>query len=780
MVRVLGPLLGQWATDLYGVRPVRVDELLHLRYRLEALYEQIRDGLARGDDLPYVPTAFATFSTRWSAAVVASSLHDRDEGLWRADPAPGPGELHWGSLRLRLWQLAARRAAARTAFVGLLLTYAVPVSALQGLLQIRRLSSVPVIGSLVRVQLLRSLLSGLLPGAALRLLLLLLPGLLAALVRWAGAASKGEADARTMALAFDFQVECVCLVFCPVNPLVLPACLLYFGLAGLLERYQLAYVWRREYESGGQLWSQVFRQVMVGLYTSHVVMLGLLSIKRFPFAPLLLPATAAAAAFHRAATRMYDRPWRILALRDAADLDQLDEMYGSGVGGGGGAAGGGGGGGGGGSVDGGGEAAQWELTKASAGSGEYGSGGLYDDRTVLYGMGSGLQVIRPRSPSYQQPPAELAEPPAGPDLSSGGGGGGLRRRRTLAPGLAGEEAAAAGPPAAAATGDGGRPSPPSPPGLPPGSPPGSAHTHAPRTLWRPALNAPLAPMLASAASAAAMQLPAEAPHPGPLAAAAAAGVYATMAPPPAGDGAAAASPLQPAAAAAAAPSLPSLPPSSTYLSPARQVVAEEAAHRWLVAEAKAMDRRLQAASALAPRRESFRLLGGGGGGSLQPQQQSEQPPQLAEEDDHIQRGAAAAAAAGGEAAAVQHDVEYVSEFGFGLGGEYDEYPSSNSDEEGPGGVGGGSGNGDGGAAAGGAAAVGVAAGAGTAGAAAAIPPYPYPGAEGWRDGADAVAAAAAVVYPPPPAPPDGEDDARGGGGAAAAVAAGRGDLEQGP
>ncbi len=45
-------------------------------------------------------------------------------------------EVVWSSLRLRLWQVGLRVAAQRLAFGALLLGYVVPVSALQGLLQV--------------------------------------------------------------------------------------------------------------------------------------------------------------------------------------------------------------------------------------------------------------------------------------------------------------------------------------------------------------------------------------------------------------------------------------------------------------------------------------------------------------------------------------------------------------------------------------------------------------------------------------------------------------------
>lgn len=68
---------------------------------------------------------------------------------------------------------------------------------------------------------------------------------------------------------------------------------------------------------------------MVGVYTMQLVLIALLSIKRFLWAPLALPAPLAAAAFHAAAQRIFARPWSTLALRDAADLDERDrQMYG--------------------------------------------------------------------------------------------------------------------------------------------------------------------------------------------------------------------------------------------------------------------------------------------------------------------------------------------------------------------------------------------------------------------------------------------------------------------
>lgn len=43
------------------------------------------------------------------------------------------------------------------------------------------------------------------------------------------------------------------LVFCCVNPLVCPAALMYFLITWTLEKYNMLYVWRENYQTGGKV-----------------------------------------------------------------------------------------------------------------------------------------------------------------------------------------------------------------------------------------------------------------------------------------------------------------------------------------------------------------------------------------------------------------------------------------------------------------------------------------------------------------------------------------------
>jgi hypothetical protein len=65
---------------------------------------------------------------------------------------------------------------------------------------------------------------------------------------------------------------------------------------------------------------------MAGVYIFQLAMLSLLSIKRFVFAPLLLPLTFVTVLFHRSSMAVFNRPWETLSLRDAKDLDEIDDV----------------------------------------------------------------------------------------------------------------------------------------------------------------------------------------------------------------------------------------------------------------------------------------------------------------------------------------------------------------------------------------------------------------------------------------------------------------------
>ncbi|MEW5319517.1 MAG: hypothetical protein WDW38_010662 [Sanguina aurantia] len=403
----------------------RSDALMYYADSLTLLLKRVEAGRSQAA-VKYLPAAFATFESRWTQTVACTSLPHHDPQVWRMDAAPEPQEVIWCNVGLRQWERSARRSTLIACFLLLLVTYVFPVSAIQGLLQLRRLDTVTWLRPILAFQVVRSLLGGLLPGLALRILIAIMPFLLRLMVQRSGAVSKGNVDGQVTTLYFMFQVVTIFLAsfiagtllnqivqiidhpatlltvlgsgapqtatffllyilfnalvmqpvlllripallvfvarysmaatarakhrlwaqprfrfgayvpnhtiilllgltFAVVAPIVLPCCLLYFVVAGILERYQQLYVYgARKYDNGGKMWRQVFLQSMTSLYAFQLVTLGLMSIKRFVWAPLLIPAVLATIAFHVNVISMFRRPWELLSLQDAVELDKRD------------------------------------------------------------------------------------------------------------------------------------------------------------------------------------------------------------------------------------------------------------------------------------------------------------------------------------------------------------------------------------------------------------------------------------------------------------------------
>ncbi|GLC42966.1 hypothetical protein PLESTB_000281900 [Pleodorina starrii] len=114
------------------------------------------------------------------------------------------------------------------------------------------------------------------------------------------------------------------LTFSCINPIVCPAALAYFCVNLLGETYNNVYVLRRRYESAGMIWKTVYNQIMICLYIMQLTMLGLLSIKKFKFSPVMFPLIIFTITSHLSTLQLYERPWSVTALHDAALMDMLE------------------------------------------------------------------------------------------------------------------------------------------------------------------------------------------------------------------------------------------------------------------------------------------------------------------------------------------------------------------------------------------------------------------------------------------------------------------------
>ncbi|GFH18492.1 uncharacterized protein HaLaN_15309 [Haematococcus lacustris] len=92
------------------------------------------------------------------------------------------------------------------AYVALVLFFIIPVGIVQALIEVPRLASVPVLGTIVNLPVIKQVLEGIVPGLVLLIFLALLPSLLAFMCRLSGCVSNSAVDFGVVERYFYFQV----------------------------------------------------------------------------------------------------------------------------------------------------------------------------------------------------------------------------------------------------------------------------------------------------------------------------------------------------------------------------------------------------------------------------------------------------------------------------------------------------------------------------------------------------------------------------------------------
>ncbi|KAK9840790.1 hypothetical protein WJX81_004889 [Elliptochloris bilobata] len=117
------------------------------------------------------------------------------------------------------------------------------------------------------------------------------------------------------------------LTFCCMNPLLPAMCLVYFLINSLTEKYNMMYVMRANFQSGGRIWTMFFYQVIVALIIFQLSMLALLFLKlSIVPAVLVIPLIPITLLFMLFCSAIFTRPFQVLSLRAAVDLDEYRQM----------------------------------------------------------------------------------------------------------------------------------------------------------------------------------------------------------------------------------------------------------------------------------------------------------------------------------------------------------------------------------------------------------------------------------------------------------------------
>ncbi|XP_072960896.1 CSC1-like protein At3g54510 isoform X1 [Typha angustifolia] len=176
--------------------------------RLKEVCQRIRllqcDNILKHKELP---VAFVSFKSRLGAALAAETQQHVNPLLWITEFAPGTNDILWHNLAIPYRRLAVHRIGALIAAVLLIVFFAFPVTAVQGIVQFEKVKKwFPLARAVQLIPGLNSILTGYLPSAILNGFIYLIPYAMLAMASLEGCVSKSKRDMKACSMVFYFLV----------------------------------------------------------------------------------------------------------------------------------------------------------------------------------------------------------------------------------------------------------------------------------------------------------------------------------------------------------------------------------------------------------------------------------------------------------------------------------------------------------------------------------------------------------------------------------------------
>ncbi|XP_009377479.2 CSC1-like protein ERD4 [Pyrus x bretschneideri] len=129
----------------------------------------------------------------------------------------------------------------------------------------------------------------------------------------------------------DMLMITIVLCYSVIAPLILPFGVLYFGLGWLVLRNQALKVYIPSYESYGRMWPHIQVRLIASLILYQVTMFGYFGVKKFYYAPFLLPLPVVSLLFSFICSKKFYHFFQHTALEVAAHelkvIPNMEQVY---------------------------------------------------------------------------------------------------------------------------------------------------------------------------------------------------------------------------------------------------------------------------------------------------------------------------------------------------------------------------------------------------------------------------------------------------------------------
>ncbi|XP_041025740.1 CSC1-like protein ERD4 [Juglans microcarpa x Juglans regia] len=129
----------------------------------------------------------------------------------------------------------------------------------------------------------------------------------------------------------DMLIVTIVLCYSVIAPLILPFGAAYFGLGWLILRNQALKVYVPAYESYGKMWPHMFIRILAALILYQVTMLGYFGVKKFYYAPFVIPLIILSFIFGFVCSKKFYRSFHDTALevvcRELKEVPNMELVF---------------------------------------------------------------------------------------------------------------------------------------------------------------------------------------------------------------------------------------------------------------------------------------------------------------------------------------------------------------------------------------------------------------------------------------------------------------------
>ncbi|KAK8961688.1 hypothetical protein KSP40_PGU012298 [Platanthera guangdongensis] len=128
----------------------------------------------------------------------------------------------------------------------------------------------------------------------------------------------------------DMLIMLVVFCYSVISPIIIPFGVVYFGLGWLIARNQALDVYVPSFESYGRMWPHMHSRIVAALIIFQVLMFGYLGLKKFVYAPLMIPLIVISFVFSYACNSRFYRSFLNtpleVAFKDTKEIPNLDSV----------------------------------------------------------------------------------------------------------------------------------------------------------------------------------------------------------------------------------------------------------------------------------------------------------------------------------------------------------------------------------------------------------------------------------------------------------------------